>query len=271
MKRFLCLSALVASLVMLLTLGSNQSFPAETNASASPVEPIKVLDLRFKTSTDNRTTTVDGLEMQIQNTSSKPIQYMVIHAVIAGSKGPFRVPLVFGHALVPNPRSNKVEILEPGAKSNLRVGKGLCDRIKQQIANMERIPSREEIQTKINVVVFKDKTAWAAGELFLPDPTDPLRWNAASELVRKTSSSSDVFGFKYSKVSNNTLTTDCYRTVQGNMQYCCDQFDDPTRPIYVWNFNFTGDPNGHVQPNTVEACCTQSSGCCFYDEPIGCP
>jgi hypothetical protein len=268
MKRLLCISAVVVAAAILLILAPNQSLTAETNTNASSGDPIKVLNVNLKTS--GARPVVEGLEIQIQNTSAQPIQYLVVHAVFPGSKDPLRVPLKFGNAPVPNSGSTKVELLQPGAKFNLRIGKGLCDRITREIAALGRVPSTTEIRTKINVVVFNDKTAWAAGETFLPDPNTPGLWNAASELARK-SSSGDSSGATYSKASYTSSTTDCFKIITGNMQYCCDDFDDPSRPIFVWNFNFQGDPNGHFQPNQVQACCPQASGCCFYDEPIACP
>jgi hypothetical protein len=268
MKRLLCLSAVVAAAAMLLILAPNQSLTAETNTIASSVDPIRILNVNLKTS--GARPVVDGLEIQIQNASAQPIQYLVIHAVFPGSKAPLRVPLKFGNAPVPNSRSTKVELLQPNGKFNLLTGKGLCDRLTREIAALGRVPSTAEIQTRINVVVFQDKTAWAGGESFLPDPTNPNLWNAASEIARK-SSGGNALDARYSKASYKTSSTDCFRIITGNMQYCCDDFDDPSRPIFVWNFNFQGDPNGHFQPNQVEACCPQASGCCFYDEPIACP
>lgn len=267
MKCFLSTGAFVTSVVMLLILAPGPSVTVETKAIAtSSDEPIKVLDLKLKTSTANKATRVDGLEMEIQNTSGKPIQYVVVHAVIPGSGSPLRIPLKFGHAPVPNARSGRVEILRPGAKVGLQAAKGLTDRITAQIAS-GRVPSSKDIEAKINIVIFEDKSAWAGGELLYPDLANRHRWNTATELARNSSVNGEVFGINYSKASYKASANTCYRFTHLTMFYCCD---DPNGPLYVANFNFTGDPNGRVQPNTVESCCPQGSGCCFHDESTGC-
>lgn len=256
MKFFLSTSAFVAAVVLLITLVPDRSLTAETNAIAtSSNEPIKVLGVKLNTAKAN---TIESLEVQIQNTSTRPIQYVVVHAEIPAGKNPLRVPVKFGNAPVPNSKA-KIELLQPGAMATLTASKNLCETVTKELAARGRVPAANEIQTMINAVVFADRTAWTNGQINYPDPENGWRWIAASELARRKSEAPDIFDVKFSKADykkeENSRT--CFRFAGSSLQACCDD-------LFVMSANFTGDPNGHVQPTTNEACCSPGN-CCEYD------
>ena len=246
MKRFLTTTTFVVSLAMLFILSPNKSLTAENNSASN--EPIKVLGVKLDA---GKATWLDSLELQIQNTSKKPIKYMLVHAELAGTD--LRVPLNFGAA--PGAKT-EAELLQPGAKISLKPAKTICDRMRDQIAASGRIPAPQDFKTSINVVFFADKSAWKGGVLNYPDPQDPSRWIAAGEETSQVSFTKA----SYKPAANNQT---CYRYGGFHLEYCCDS-------NYVANANFISDPNGHVQPVEAEACCG-SGNCCFYIDIGTCP
>jgi hypothetical protein len=256
MKFFLSTSAFVAA-VLLLLLAPDRSLTAENNAIAtSSSEPIKVLAVKLNTA---RTNTIESLEIQVQNTSTRPIQYLVIHAEVPAGKYPIRVPVKFGNAPVPNSNA-KVELLPPGAQATLIASKNLCERLTKDLAATKRIPSSEEIQTTTNVAIFADRSAWTNGQMNYPDPENGFRWISASEIARtKKLQAEEIFGVKFSKANHKTESAKrtCFRFTGGQLQACCDD-------LFVMSATFTGDPNGTSQPTPNEACC-QPGNCCEYD------
>ena len=95
MKRFLCTTAFMIALAMLFISGPGQSLTAETNAIASGNEPIKVLAVNLNA--NSQANWLEGLELQIENTSGKTINYLLLHVDVAGTK--IRVPMKFGQPL----------------------------------------------------------------------------------------------------------------------------------------------------------------------------
>jgi hypothetical protein len=255
MKFFLSTSAFLAAVVLLLLAAPDRSLTAETNAIATSLsEPIKVLGVKLNTAKAN---TIEGLEIQVQNTSTRPIQYLVIHAEIPAGKFPVRVPVTFGNAPVPNTNA-KVELLQPGAKTTLIASKSLCERLTKDLAATKLIPSSEKIQTTINVAIYADRSAWAEGEMNYPDPQNGFRWLSAAEIARtKTSPAEEILGVKLSKANHKSSTGGCFRRTGFQLQSCCDD-------LFLMTATFTGDPNGTVQPGPEEACCSPGN-CCEYN------
>ncbi len=254
MKCFLSTSAFVAAVVLLLVLAPDRSLTAETNAIATSVnEPIKVLGVKLTTA---KPKTIDSLEIQVQNTSTRPIQYLVIHAEIpAAANAPIRVPVTFGNAPVPNSLA-KIELLQPGARTTLIASKNLCERLTKDLASIERIPSADKIQTMTNVTIYADRSAWADGQMNYPDPNNGWRWIAASELARTKNLQQEILGVKFSKANHKTASTNggCFRRTGFQLQACCND-------LFVMTATFTGDPNGTVQPVVDEACCSPGNCC----------
>ena len=78
---------------------------------------------------------LDTLELQIQNTSRKPIKYMLVHAQLAGTS--LRVPLTFGQA--PGSKTGAAELLQPGAQISLKPAKAVCDRTSLSRSSLDRL------------------------------------------------------------------------------------------------------------------------------------
>jgi hypothetical protein len=254
MKFFLSTGAFVAAVALLLLLAPDRSLTAETNAIAtSSSEPVKVLAVKLNTAKAN---TIDGLEIQVQNTSTRPIQYLVIHAEVPAGKYPIRVPVTFGNAPVPSSKA-KMELLQPGAKTTLIASKDLCERLTKDLAATKSIPSSEKIQTTINVAIYADRSAWAEGEMNYPDPQNGFRWISASEIARtKKSQAEKILGVKFSKTHHKTSSSNasCFTRTGFELQPCCDG-------LFALTGIFMEDLEGTVQPAVDEACCSPGNCC----------
>lgn len=270
MKRFLCLIFVVVS--MLLTLGLGPSLTASDPAIGSTNQPIKVLHIKLAADSQSRKVSwPEGLEVQIENTSGKPIQYLVMHLELrvgttAGDLA--RVPLTYGQVFAD---AGKVEVFQPGARLTLRASKIACERIEQLVAS-GFAPSPKDIQPNLHVVMFADKTSWMAGRLHYQDPIDPKKWIAVEELVRSEARVSEPFGMSFLRASFKPKSQTCYRYVgyHWGPDPCCGT---PPNQLYVADSDFLEDPTGNVHPKIVQACCSQSNGggCCNYQEiGLGC-
>lgn len=273
MKNFLSLMIVVVS--MLFTLGLAPSLTANDPAIGSTNQPIKVLHVKLG-ATDSQSKKVswlEGLEVQIENISGKPIQYLVMHLELrvgtaAGDLA--RVPLTYGQVFA-DAKSGKVDVFQPGARLTLRASKIACERIEQLVAS-GFVPSLKETQPNLHVVMFADKTSWMAGRLHYQDQVNPKKWIAVEELVRNETSVSEPFVMSFLKASfkPSSKSQTCFRYVGFHWEECCGT---PPQIIYAGHADFAEDPTGNVHPKTVQACCSQSNGggCCNYEEiGLGC-
>ena len=257
MKHFLCTTAFVAVLAMLFLLGSNESLTAETNTITSTNQPIKVLGVRLNRA-NAQNNWLDGMEVQIENTSQKSINYLLLHVEVTAPGGQrLKVPVTFGQP--PGAKTGDTNVLQSGAKINLKAAKTVCDRLRGQVASGSA-PAPKDFQTSINVVIFGDKSAWRGGQLHFQDPANPLNWIAVDELTRKDAS---AITFAKTSFGSGSTIQQCYRSTGFNLQWCCDS-------NYVANSHFSADPNGHVQPADAEACCGDGT-CCNYTDIASCP
>lgn len=282
MKRFISVTAGIVCLWLVMATGHHQALTAKDSSTPNSNLPLKVVGVKLNSESQSKDKSVgkanwlDGLEVDVENTSGKAIRYLVLNVEfpLSGSNGnSVRVPVTYGQAPVPNTKSGNFEFFQAGSTLNLRASKNLCENIRKQLLENGRGPvSAKDLRTNIHVVIFEDMTAWLGGQLHYPDPTDPMRWIAAEELKRNNSLDT-VPGASYSKASYTSTSRPqtCFRTTGFHLQYCCCCTETGGNG-YVTNVTFTGDPNGHVQPNLVESCCPASPGeCCSYNEVAGCP
>ncbi|HEU4835007.1 MAG TPA: hypothetical protein VFS90_11350 [Pyrinomonadaceae bacterium] len=274
MRPYFYISSGVVCLSLLIAMGNHQALTAKNSPTLSSNQPLKVLGVKLNTAKSQpkdkstaEASWLDGLEVEIENSSGKPIRYLLLYvelSTIAPEETPLKIPFLFGQAPVPNTKSGKFEIFQPNAKLNLTASKNVCDEMRKQLLESGRVPtSSKDIQTDINVVIFEDKTAWLDGQLHYPDPANPMKWISAEELTRKNSLDSRAFGMSYSKASYNSGSSSqtCYRDTGFELLPCCGG-------LYVGSKILVEDPNGHVHPNLVEACCSPGD-CCSYTEVAG--
>ena len=181
MKPYFYISCGVVCLSLLIAMGNHQALTAKNSPTLSSNQPLKVLGVKLNTAKSQpkdkstaEASWLDGLEVEIENTSGKPIRYLVLHvelSTVAFDETPLKIPFLFGQAPVPNTKSGK--FARPWnnrrQKLNLTASKSVCDEMRKQLLESGRVPaSSKDIQTDINVVIFEDKTAWSDGELTLP-------------------------------------------------------------------------------------------------------
>ncbi|HXQ73171.1 MAG TPA: hypothetical protein VN844_21910 [Pyrinomonadaceae bacterium] len=248
MKRFLCTTAFMIALAMLFILGPGKSLTAETNARASANEPIKVLAVNLNANSQAKW--LEGFELQIENTSGKVIKYLLIHVDVGGTK--LRVPVKFGRA--PGMKTGEPEMLQVGAKVSLKPAKTVCDQFQQQSA-AGHVPSLKDLRTSINVVIFSDNSAWKAGYMNYPDPTNPSRWLVAEDPA--------TVKFTKANFKPGSSMQQCYRFTGFQSQFCCDT-------LFIGSATFTPSATGHLQPEAADACCG-SGDCCTYTDIAACP
>jgi hypothetical protein len=266
MKIFLPL--IFVGVSVLLTLSVEPSTAVNDSSLGGIKSPIKVLDVKLTNTQSQKDSWLGGLEIQIENTSGKPIQYLMMYAELPdGTSSGSRVPLPLAYGQVfPDSKSGKVEFFQPGARLTLRATKIQCERIKKLVAS-GAVPSAKELQTNIQVVLFADRTSWADGKLHYPDPVDPKKWIVAEEVVRSETRASELFGVGFQKASlvSSAKTETCYRYAGFYYEYCCvDETSIPGQPhnIYMINAVMTEDPTGNKHPNTQQPCCPGTSDCC---------
>ena len=276
MRRFTSISACIACFSLLMMAGYEQAHTAKNSPSQPVTQPLTILGVKLNSaeaqSKAGKAGWLDGLEVEVKNTSGKAIRYAVINVELpftGSNRKPVQIPLTFGQVPLPNTSSSNFEMFQAGARLNLKV-RNICDKLRNQVLENGRgSVSSKDLRTNIHVVIFEDKTAWLGGQLHYQDPADPMTWIAAEELSRKNSL--DNLGTSYSKASYNSgAPAPCFRTTGFHLQYCCCCTETGGEG-YVTNVTFTGDPNGHVQPNLVETCCPASPGeCCSYNQVAGC-
>ena len=271
MKRFLSGSVLAISMTLLFVLAPDRSLTA-SNPEIGPVKsPLKVLAVRLnpiEPQTNDRSrqqaAPLEGLEIEIENTSGKPIQYLVVHAEVPTGLGTIvKVPMVYGQPFPADAKTDKTESLQPGSKLSLRAAKNICELARKQLAATGVVLTEKQVQPNVHLVLFQDRTSWMAGRLHVPDPANASHWIATEELARTQSplreSSFSMASYKPASLSQQQ----CYRYIGFNIIGCGSCY-------IAGNALFTADPNGHVHPNTVTTCCPQDpDSCCEYDEIAG--
>jgi hypothetical protein len=239
--------------------------------------PIKVLSVKLNATepqvndrSKQQATSMDGLEIQIENTSEKPIQYLVMHAEIPVSSSgneTVKIPMVYGQPFASDSKSGTAETFQPGSKVSLRAAKSICERARKQLAESGIVPTEKQVQPNVHLVIFQDRTSWMAGRLHVPDPSNSKRWIVVDESARTQSPLSELSFSKASYKPAGTSQQQCYRYIGYNIIFCCS---DDTGGYLAGNALFTTDPNGQVHPNNVTTCCPQDpTACCNYDEIAG--
>ena len=182
---------------LILIASSALSAMAQRTGAVVPqlvVEPIKVTSLSIDTRKQSGKSWTTQPIIQIENTSTKTIEYLTIETMLPGMADAFM--LAYGQA-PGKPATNKVALLQPGAKITLSVAHHACDLIRKRLLEIDsRTLARRHATARINGVVFNDQTAWFDGLPHVMEPHNPQRW----QVVRSNAGlvdvdNSPVFGF----------------------------------------------------------------------------
>jgi hypothetical protein len=179
---------LISSSALLATAQSRNNTGAVTPQFVA--EPIKVTTPLI--SARNRSWTTQPL-VQVENISTKPIQYFTIEAKLPGASAPFM--LAYGQQ-PGHPATASAELLKPGAKITLSVDGYACDAIKKRLLEIDaRSLAGNHATARINGVVFNDRTAWFDGLPHVMEPNNPRRWNVVRSTATTAPTDSPMFSF----------------------------------------------------------------------------
>lgn len=191
---------------------------AAGNVEVAP--PIKITAVRGKT---NGSWLAEPL-VQVENTSGKIIQYMVIEIGLPDAKPAKNGPLMLAYGQAPGKTSPDVMAsLKPGMKVGLSIDRNACDAVKSNLLNSGiRPPAGNRVSTRINGVVFADGTAWFDGLLHVADPKDPMRWKVVENLdYSALSGANSQFSFLPAAFRPNRPPQLCWKRIGTQWIQCC--------------------------------------------------
>jgi hypothetical protein len=184
-------STLLAGTVFLLASSLQvvaQQGAASNDFNVGVAQPIKLTAITVNTRNHRRGKTggswLTEPLVQVENTSGKIIQYMVIEISLPDAKPTTSGPLMLAYGQPPGKSlPNVIEQLQPGKKVGLSIDGNACDTVKAHLLNSGiRLPAGSRVSTRINAVVFANGTAWFDGLLHVADPKDSRRWLVAKNL-----------------------------------------------------------------------------------------
>ncbi|HEV7683240.1 MAG TPA: hypothetical protein VGO68_14015 [Pyrinomonadaceae bacterium] len=276
------LTLLVGCLIF-LTTSSIQSFAQQSSATKTDsvsdtiAEPIKVTAFTLRTGKNQPGRSALGIGdwitqpvVQVENISGKAIKYLVVEISLPSVKsGSTSRPFMLAYGQLPGtkPSSKPIETLQPGARIDLTVDQNACEAVKSHLLANSNPPAGSRVKTRINGVVFANRTAWIDGLMHVADPNDPLRWNVASENQTQADLSMDVSTFKFAPVSylsgpHRPLNGPCWKRLGTQWVDCCGGLQAASAiMVQVWG--------GIFEPLIMSFDCGDGTYC-EYVKQVGC-
>ena len=223
-------------------------------------EPIKVTTPPI--SARNRSWITQPI-VQIENTSKKPIEYLMIEATLPGVKAPF----MLAYGLIPGkPATNSAGPIKPGAKIDLTVDHHACEWTTKRLLEIDpRSLAGKQAATRINGVVFNDQTAWFDGLPHVMEPNNPLRWNVVGDTTALEMNSSPVFSFlKAGYRRSNSFAPEpqmCWKRMGTQFVDCCGFQQASAILVQVFG--------GIYQPEPMSSECSPGVFC-EWTKAVGC-
>ena len=225
------LTSLVGCFIFLVALSPQvvAQQPAARNVLDSGVAPpIKLTAVPINTGS-NRAGKTNGSWLteplvQVENTSGKTIQYMVIEVTLPEAKPTTNGPLMLAYGQPPGKSlPNVIESLQPGMKVALSIGRNACDSVKSHLLKSGIRPTAGgPVSTRINAVIFTNGTAWFDGLSHVADPKNPMRWNVVENLdLAGLSSASPLFSFMPAAFRPKRTPELCWKRLGTETVDCC--------------------------------------------------
>lgn len=249
--------ALLAGCFIFLTAFSVPSMAQTAALDPEVAPPLKVTALTLNASKTRRALkSSEWLSqplVQVENTSNNNIEYLVIEVSLPGTTNS---PLMLAYGQTPGykPLPNVVA-LQPGKKINLSVSRNACDAVHSRLlASGGQLPSGSRVSTRINAVVFTNRTAWFDGLIHVPDPNDPLRWRVAENLDHAgLSGSSPLFNFLPAAFRPKITPAPCWKRIGTQWVDCCGVQIASAILANVWG--------GILEPFPMSSQCEDGSFC----------
>ena len=222
MKYLTLLAGCFVVLVMSSLQVGAQQRTADNVLDSGVALPIKLTAVDVNTG--NRKTNGSWLTeplVQVENTSGKIIQYMVIEISLPDAKST-TVMLAYGQT----PGKSLPDVgasLKPGMKVGLSIDRNACEAVKSTLLKSGiRPPAGSHVGTRINAVVFANGTAWFDGLLHVADPKDLMRWLVAENLDRAgLSGASPLFSFMPAAFRPKVTPELCWKRLGTELIDCC--------------------------------------------------
>ena len=219
-----CLLFLVAS--SLQVVAQERTALDALNSEVAP--PVKITTVSINTGA-NRHGKTNGSWLteplvQVENTSGKIIQYMVIEITLPDAKPATNGPLMLAYGQSPGKSLPAViESLQPGMKVGLSIGRNACDTVKSQLLKSGIRPAAgSRVSTRINAVVFANGTAWFDGLMHVADPNDPMRWKVVENLGHAgLSGATQLFSFMPAAFHPKPAPEMCWKRLGTEWVDCC--------------------------------------------------
>lgn len=250
--------ALLAGCFIFLTAFSIPSMAQQTAARDPEVaQPLKVTALTLNAGKTRRALkNAEWLSqplVQVENTSHNIIEYLVIEVNLPGTTNS---PLMLAYGQTPGYKAlPNVAALEPGKKINLSVSGNACEAVHSRLlASGTQLPPGTRVSTRINAVVFTNRTAWFDGLLHVPDPNDPMRWMVAENLDRAgLPGPSPLFNFMPAAFRPKVTPAPCWKRIGTQWVNCCGVQIASAILANVWG--------GILEPFPMSTQCEDGSFC----------
>ena len=191
-------------------------------------QPIKLTAVTVNTGSNRRGKTNDSWLteplVQVENTSGKVIQYMVIEISLPDTNFTKNESVMLAYGQPPGKSLPDVlKSLQPGMKVGLSISHNACETVKSHLLKSGiRLPAGSRVSTRINAVVFADRTAWFDGLLHVVDPMDPIRWVVAENMDHAgLAGASPLFSFMPAAFRPKPTTELCWKRLGTEMVDCC--------------------------------------------------
>ena len=281
MKRLTLLTGCLIFLCALLAQSQAQQRSAAKAAriNASLTEPLRITPFTLKTGTHRYGRSSPGNNgwisqpvIQVENISGKAIEYLVIEIsfpVTESMSAQSPLMLAYGQAPGQKSSSRSAEALQPGARINLTIDRNAGNAVKSRLlASGTRPPNGSRATTRINGVVFADRTAWVDGLLHVADSSNPLRWNVIEQRPSQASLN-DAHLFKMAKASYTFplkvfRPEQCWKRMGTEWVTCCDGFPVMASAILMQMFG------GIYEPHYMSTTCPDGETTCDWVKAVGC-
>lgn len=240
--------------------------------NSSFTEPLKITSFTLKTST-SRHGWINQPVIEVKNISGKAIEYLVIEVNFPGTESlSAQSPLLLAYGQAPGRKqlANPAELLQPGARINLTIDRNAGVVVKSHLlADGTKPPSGSRATTRINGVVFADRTAWFDGLPHVADPNNPLRWNVIEQSPGHTAVN-DALLFKMVDASYNAFPVpasrreQCWKRMGTQMVTCCDGFPVMASAILIQMWG------GIYEPFPMSTTCPDGVTTCDWIKQVGC-
>lgn len=259
------------------TRAQERTLTEAAGINSSLAEPLKIMPFTLQTGKNHsgRSAPRNGGRahhplVQVENTSGKAIEYLVVEISFPGAhslRGDPPFMLAYGQTSGQEPLPKLAKALQPGAKVELSVELNACEAVKSRLLASATQLSGSRVNTRINGVVFTDGTAWFDGVLHVADPHNPSRWNVIGEGSGRADSNNSLLfntvkaGYSFAPILAPRRAP-CWKRIGTQWVDCCGGLRAASAIlVQVWG--------GLFEPFVMSFDCGDGTSC-EYIKQVGC-